>query len=64
MAIKELKNNKTAGSDNVAAELLKEDITTTTDMLYPSPPLFEKNAADRWSVTESWTGWVPQGTIL
>ena len=35
MAIKELKNNKAAGSDNVAAELLKADITTTTDMLYP-----------------------------
>ena len=35
MAIKELKNSKATGSDNVAAELLNADIPTTTDMLYP-----------------------------
>ena len=39
ITIKELKNNKAAGSDNVAAELLKADITTTTDMLKRSGKL-------------------------
>ena len=34
-AIKELKNNKAAGPDDVAAELLKADTATTTNILYP-----------------------------
>ena len=34
-AIMELKNNKAAGPDNVAAELLKADTATTTNILYP-----------------------------
>lgn len=34
-AIKELKNNKAAGPDNVAAELLKADTTTAANVLYP-----------------------------
>jgi len=49
MAIEELKNNKAAGSENVAAKLLKADITTTTDMLYPLfkvSPCSEKCVAD------------------
>ncbi|XP_037942792.1 acetylcholine receptor subunit beta-like 2 [Teleopsis dalmanni] len=34
-AIKLLKNGKTAGSDNIPAEVLKVDLQLTTDILYP-----------------------------
>ncbi|VDP82903.1 unnamed protein product [Schistosoma curassoni] len=39
MAIRQIKNEKAAGSDNIPAEALKSDVAVTTSMLYP---LFKK----------------------
>ena len=34
-AVKQLKNNKSAGPDSIPAEALKTDIETSVDVLYP-----------------------------
>ncbi|VDP84882.1 unnamed protein product, partial [Schistosoma mattheei] len=35
MAVRQIKNGKAAGPDNIPAEALKSDVEVTTSMLYP-----------------------------